>query len=322
MPSPYHRAKSPVSFEIPELRDELLFTQRALYQLCQLENERDQRGAYRAHAHLMKLIGSAFPENLHDLAEDFHSASDWALRQKQPPARILRASILFAGSLLQRQEVAAALPLLKKIGEHVTGDRELKSIWAINYAIGLERLLGTPQEELWETAINEMPLSRWMHYPGLSHGARSHIRRLRMNHEERGDLQSLLAAAPLAERVYAAITQPCVKGSAFEASGPAVRLLIEVARIQHSMSQDAFGPLALPPSVRLFERAALNAALNRSEEDLFVRALTTLANHHSLCGEREKAREIALRALVELGSLRKQHPKLIETIRAIFEANK
>ena len=290
MPSPYHRAKPPVSFAIPELRDELLFTQRTLYQLCQFENNDDKRGAIRANAQLMKLVGEAFPENLHDLAEDFHSVCDWALRQQQPSTNIIRASILFAGSLLQQREVAAAIPLLKKIGEHVRSDRELKAVWAINYAIANERMLGAPQEELWETAIQEMPLGRWMYCPALAEGARNHIRRLRLRQEETGDLQSLLAAAPLAERAYAAMTQPGVKGSTFETSGPAVRLLVEIARTQHAMSQEAFGPLSLPPPVKLFEQAAINAAVNRSEEDLFVRALTTLADYHSSCGEREKAR--------------------------------
>lgn len=323
MSSPYQRAKPHVSsFEIPELRHELLFTQRTLYEVCQRESGKKGGAADRPQEKLMKLIGEAFPENLHDLAEDFHNVCDWAVRREPPSTEIIKTAILFAGALLQRKEVSTAIPLLKKLEGHVGGDRELKSVWAINYAIANERMSGAFQETLWEMAIQEMPLNRWMQYPSLVDGARIYIRKLRRLHEESGDLTSLLAAAPLTERAYLAVTHRDSKGSSFESSGPAVRLLVEIARAQHALSNDAFGPLSIPTPTLILEQAAVNAAVNRTEEDLFVRTLTTLADYHSSCGRRDEARELALRALVECGSLGKKNPKLLETIQAIFEANK
>lgn len=321
MPSPYHRAKSPITFEIPELRDELLFAQRSLYGLCQLENERDQAGAGRSQLNLMRLMGKLFPENLHDLVEDVHHACDWAMRKESPPERIALSAILFAGTLLLHKEVAAAVPLLKKLEGKLEHNRELKALWAVNYGIALEKLLGESQADLWETAIQEMPLHRWMRYPSLADGTRNYIRRLRLQHEENSDLQSLLAAAPLAERAYASLTHSSVKGSAFESSGPAVRLLVEIARLQQAVSEDGLGALTAPAPLNILELAAINASVNRIEEDLFVRTLTAIADYHSSRGEREKARETALRALVECGTLKKQQPTLLQTIRTIFEAN-
>jgi len=322
MTSPYQRAKTSAPFPIPEVRDELLFTQRTLYELCLREREKDQDGALATLNRATKLLGESFRENLHDIVVDVHNACDWALRQAPPPESVIRASILFAGTLLQHNCVAAAFPLLKKISTGVNNNRELKAIWAINSAIAAEKLHRSPNEDLWETAIQEMPLTRWAHYPSLSVGCRNHIHRLRERHEDDGDLQSLMAAIPLAERAYAALTQRIVKGSSFECSGGAVRLLIEIARTQHAANVSGLGSLEAPPAIDLFKEAATNAAVNREEEDLFARCLAALADHYSTCGDRENARDVALQGITEYAALKREYPKLIEALRATFEANK
>lgn len=322
MTSPYHRAKTSAPFPIPEVRDELLFTQRTLYELCQREKARDYDGALSTLSRATKLLRESFRENLHDIVVDVHNACDWALRQEPPPESVMRASILFAGTLLQHNCVAAAVPLLKKVGTGLGNDRELKAIWAINSAIAADKLYRSPHEELWETAIQQMPLARWAHYPSLSVGCRNLIHRLRSKHGNDGDLQSLMAAMPLAERAYAALTQRTVKGSRFECSSAAVRLFIEIARTQHDTILNGLGPLDTPPAVDLFKEAATNAAVNREEEDLFVRSIAALADHYSSCGDRGNARDVALQGITEYATLKGEYPQVIEALKATFAANK
>jgi muconolactone delta-isomerase len=217
--------------------------------------------------------------------------------------------------------VAAALPLLRKIGPGFANNRELKAVWAINCAIATERMYRAPSEELWETAIQQMPAARWVHYPSLAVGCRNHIHHLREKHESDGDLQSLLAAMPLAERAYVAITHPTAKGSSFERSASAVRLLIELARMQHASTQNGLGPLAMPSSVELFKQAIINASVSREEEDLFARSMAALADHYSSLGDREHARDFAMQGLIECAALKGKYPKLIEALQAILHAN-
>jgi hypothetical protein len=321
MNSPYQRAKTSAPFPIPEVRDELLFTQRTLYELCQRETEQDHQGALAALSRATKLLRESFRENLHDIVVDVHNACDWALRQKHPPENVIRAAVLFAGTLLQHGNVAAALPLLKKIEPGFGNNRELKAVWAINLAIATERLYRAPNEDLWETAIQQMPTARWIHYPSLAVGCRNHIHRLREKHENDGDLQSLMAAMPLAERAYVALTHPTVKGSSFERSGSTVRLLIELARMQHATTQDGLEPLTMPSAVDLFKQAIINASVSREEEDLFARSIAALAEHYSSLGDREHARDFAMQGLIECAALKGEHSKLIEALQAILHAN-
>jgi hypothetical protein len=322
MSSPYHRAKTSAPFPIPEVRDELLFTQRTLYELCLHERDRNFQGALATLSRATKLLRESFKENIHDIVVDVHNACDWALRQKHPPESVLRAAVLFAGTLLQHNGVAAALPLLRKLESGLGDNRELKGIWAINSAIATEKLYGSPSEELWEIAIQQMPIAKWIHYPSLAVGCRNHIHRLRENRDKRGDLLSLMAAMPLAERAYVALTQPTVKGSSFERSGVAVRLLIELARTQHETTQEGLAPLAMPPAAELFKQATIHASVNHDEEDLFARTLAALADHYSSCGDRENARDIALQGIVTCATLKGHYPQLMEALEAIFEANK
>jgi hypothetical protein len=143
-----------------------------------------------------------------------------------------------------------------------------------------------------------------------------------LQQEEEGDLQTLLAIGPLAERAYAALTTVAVKGTAFERSGEAVRLLVEIGKTQLAYTRDAFGPLEVPSATQILELAAINAAANTTEEDLFPRALTTLAEHYSTCGEREKARDAAGQAILEYAQCSRPNPEAIKALQLIFEANK
>jgi hypothetical protein len=323
MTHPYHRAKPTCSsFEIPEIRYELLQSQRVLYALCCCENEGNARGAREALNRFNELTADAFEENLYDLTEDVHNASAWALRQHPPSQKILQMAVLFAGALLQHGHVAPAVPLLKRLEDVPFKSRELKSLWAINSAVAFEKLYRIPNDELWAAAVQEMPLNRWQHYPSLAVGCRNLLRRLRLQHEEDGHIQPLLTAGTLAEKAHAALTSPSVKATPFERSGEAVRLLIEIAHAQHAFIEDAFGTLELPSATQIFEHAAINAAQNNTEEDLFPRALTTLAQHYSMIGEREKARDSAAQALAEYAWCKSHDKEVIKTIQFIFEANR
>ena len=322
MTSPYQRAKPPSTFEIPEVRDELLHSQRLLYRVCMLENKGDHHGAEKAQRHFTDVVSRGFPESLHDLVEDVHIACNWALSHNGRNDSVIRAALLFTGALLSNKETSTAVPLLRKLEPATNGHGELKSIWAINSAIAFSKFTPDAVDGLWETAIREMPLSRWMHYPSLAIGCREYLRKLRTNHQENGNLQSLLAAAPLAERAYAALTQRVVKGSEFETSSEAISLLIEIGRTQHAVSSDAFGALEIPDATELMELAVVNAAANRREIDLFAKSLTFLAQHYSTCGNRDKARDTAINALAECAQLPTQHPEMIKLLQAIFEANK
>lgn len=322
MSSPYQRAKSPTAFEIPEVRDELLYSQRLLYRVCMLEHQGDHQGAEKAQRHFTEVVSRGFPESLHDLVEDVHIACDWALSHHGRNDNVVRAAILFTGALLSNKETSTAVPILKKLEPATTGNRELKAIWAINSAIALSKFTPDAVDGRWEIAIREMPLSRWMHYPSLAIGCREHLRKLRLQHQDDGDLQSLLAAAPLAERAYAALTQRIVKGTEFETSGEAVSLLIEIANIQRATSNDAFGALDMPGATQLMELAVVNAASNKRETDLFAKALTFLAQHYSTCGHRDKARDTAIQALAECVEFANKNPEMIKLLQAIFESNK
>lgn len=323
MTHPYHRAKPDCStFEIPEVRDELLYSQRVLYTLCACENAHDRQGATETLALFNELVGDGFEENLYDLTEDVHNACNWALRQETPPQRVFEAAILFAGALLQRGYVAPAVPLLKKLTDAPITSHELKSLCAINSAVAFHEITGSPSNEHWETAIREMPLSRWKYYPSLVVGCRNYLRRLRLQQEEEGDLQTLLAIGPYAERAYGALTAVAVKGTPFERSGEAVRLLVEIGKTQLAYTRDAFGPLEIPSATQILELAAINAAANTTEEDLFPRALTSLAEHYSTSGEREKARDAAGQAILEYAQCSRPNPEAIKALQLIFEANK
>ncbi len=323
MTHPYHRAKPDCStFEIPEVRDELLYSQRVLYTLCACENAHNRQGATESLARFNELVGDGFEENLYDLTEDVHNACNWALRQETPPQRVFQAATLFAGRLLQHGHIAPAIPLLRKLEDAPITSHELRSLWAINSAIALQELTGTPSDEHWETAIREMPLNRWKYYPSLAIGCRDYLRRLRFQHEEQGDLQTLLGIGTIAERAYTALTAVTVKGTPFERSGEVVRLLVEIGRTQLAYTRDAFGPLEIPNATQILELAAINAATNTTEEDLFPRALTTLAEHYSTCGEREKARDAAGQAILEYVQCSNHNPEVIRALQLIFEANK
>jgi hypothetical protein len=322
MTHPYHRAKPNCStFEIPEVRCELLQSQRALYTLCCLENEGNQRGVRQATALFLELASDAFDENLHDLAEDVHNVCRWALRQEKPPQNILQTAILFAGVLLQHEQTAAAIPLLKSLETAPFTSHELRSLWAINSAVGFEKLTKLPNDELWTTAVQEMPLPRWQQYPSLAVGCRNLLRRLRQRHEDHGELQALLAAGPLAERAYAALTSRHVKATPFERSGDAVRLLIEIGHTRHAWTEDAFGDLAIPSSTRVLEQSAITAAVNTTEDDLFPLTLTILAQHYAKIGDREKARDTAAQGLAEYAWCRHHDPKVIQALQLIFHSN-
>ncbi len=323
MTHPYHRAKPDCStFEIPEVRDELLYSQRVLYTLCACENESNWRGATETLARFKELVGDGFEENLYDLTEDVHNACNWALRQETPPQSVFEAAVLFAGALLQRGYLAPAVPLLKKLEDAPITSHELKSLCAINSAVAVQELTGSPSNEHWETAIREMPLSRWKHYPSLVVGCRNYLRRLRLQQEEEGDLQTVLAIGPIAERAYTALTAVAVKGTPFERSGEVVRLLVEIGRTQLAYTRDAFGPLEIPSATQILELAAINSASNNTEEDLFPRALTSLAKHYSTSGDREKARDAAGQAILEYAQCAKPNPEAIRALQLIFEANK
>ena len=323
MTHPYHRAKPDCStFEIPEVRDELLYSQRVLYTLCACENAHNRQGATESLARFNELIGNGFEENLYDLTEDVHNACNWALRQETPPQRVFQAATLFAGALLQRGHIAPAIPLLRKLGEAPISGHELRSLWAINSAVALQELTGTPSDEHWETAIQEMPLNRWKYYPSLAIGCRNYLHRVRLQQEKEGDLQTLLRIGPIAERAYAALTAVSVKGTPFERSGEAVRLMIEIGKTQHAYTQDAFGPLDIPNATQIMELAVINAGPNTTEEDLFPRALTSLADHYSTSGEREKARDAAGQALLEYTQCSKHNPEVIKALQLILLSNK
>jgi hypothetical protein len=322
MLSPYQRAKSPSTFKIPEVRHELLHSQRLLYRICTLENEGDLHGAERAQDKFSTLVSRGFPEGLHDLVEDVHIACDWALGHSGPKVNVLRAAILFTGALLKNEETSTAIPILRKLETATNGHRELTSLWAINSAIGLSKFSPGAVDSLWDTAIREMPLGRWMHYPSLANGCREHIRKLRLQHQENGDLQSLLTACPLAERAYAALTHRSVKGTEFETSREVVTLLVELAQTQRASSDDGFGALEMPGATELMELAVINAAANGREIDLFTTSLTILAQHYATCGEREKARNTAVQALAECTDLPTRNPEMIRLLQVIFEANK
>lgn len=287
-----------------------------------LENKGDLHGAEKAQRDFTKVVSQGFQESLHDLAEDIHIACDWALSHNGRTPNVIRAAVLFTGALLKNNETSTAIPILRKLEPATHGDRELKAIWAINSAVALSKFTPDAVVGLWETAIREMPLGRWMLYPSLAIGCREHIRKLRTNHQENGDLQSLLAAAPLAERAYAALTQRAMKGSDFETSSEAVSLLIEIAKTQHAVSSDAFGALEMPGATELMELAVINAAASRREIDLFAKSLTFLAQHYSTCGDREKARDTAIQALGECAQLPTQNADMMKLLQAIFEANK
>jgi len=113
-----------------------------------------------------------------------------------------------------------------------------------------------------------------------------------------------------------------VKGTPFERSGEVVRLLVEIGRTQLAYTRDAFGSLEIPNATQILELAAINAATNTTEEDLFPRALTTLAEHYSTCGESEKARDAAGQAILEYAQCSKHNPEVIRALQLIFEANK
>ena len=323
MTHPYHRAKPTCSsFEIPEIRYELLQSQRVLYALCCCENEGNERGAREALHLFNDLTANAFEENLYDLTEDVHNACAWALRQDSPSQKVLQMAVLFAGALLQHGHVAPAVPLLKRLENVPFRSRELRALWSINSAVAFETLHHLPNDELWAAAVEEMPPNRWQHYPSLAVGCRNLLRRLRLQHEEEGQIQPLLTAGALAEKAHAALTSPSVKATPFERSGEAVRLLIEIAYAQHAFTEDAFGTLGLPSATHIFEHATINAAQNNTEEDLFTRALTTLAQHYSMIGEREKARDSAAQALAEYAWCKSHDKEVIETIQFILGANK
>jgi hypothetical protein len=195
-------------------------------------------------------------------------------------------------------------------------------MWAINAALAFVTFKPDAADGLWETAIRDMPLSRWMYYPSLVIGSTRHIRKLRTQSQDGGDLQSLLAAAPLAERAYAALTHRSIKGSHLETSREAVGLLIEIANLQHAAATDSFISLDIPEATKLMELSVVNAAANRKEVDLFAKALTFLAQHYSTCGDREKAKDTSIQALSECAQLPKQEPEMVRLLLAIFEANK
>jgi hypothetical protein len=323
MTHPYHRAKPAYStFEIPEVRHELLHSQRVLYTLCGCENERNAQGARDALSLFNELVAGGFEENLYDLSEDVHNVCTWALRQDSPPQTILEAATLFAGALIRHGHVAPAILILKRLADAPIKSRELKSVWAINSAIALKELTGTPGDDHWEVAIQQMPINRWKNYPSLAIGCRNLLRRLRLQNEEDGSLQSLLAAGPLAERAYSALSSPSVKATPFERSGEAVRLMVEIAYTQLASTEDAFGALDIPSATHIFEHAAMNAASNNTEEDLFPRTLTTLAQHYSMKGDREMARDAAVQAIAEFASCKYHDPEVIKALHLIFEANK
>jgi hypothetical protein len=323
MTHPYHRAKPDCStFEIPEVRDELLYSQRVLYTLCACENAHNRQGATESLARFNEVVGDGFEENLYDLTEDVHNACNWALRQETPPQRVFQAATLFAGALLQRGYIAPAIPLLRKLGDAPITSHELRALWAINSAVAFQEFTGSPSNEHWEAAIRNMPLNRWKHYPSLVVGCRNYLRRLRLQQEDQGDLQTLLAIGPFAERAYAALTAVAVKGTPFERSGEAVRLFIEIGKTQLAYTRDALGSLEMPSATQILELASINAASNNTEEDLFPRALTSLAEHYSTSGDREKARDAAGQAILEYAQCSSHNPEAIKALQLIFEANK
>jgi hypothetical protein len=70
------------------------------------------------------------------------------------------------------------------------------------------------------------------------------------------------------------------------------------------------------------ELAVINAGPNTTEEDLFPRALTSLADHYSTLGEREKARDAAGQALLEYTQCSKHNPEVIKALQLILLSNK
>jgi hypothetical protein len=318
MLSPYQEARKTRSIDEPILRSEVLYGKRLLNQLRQ-----EALAPHPTKGTLDKFstfIAKAFPETVVELAGDVHSACDWSMKQERPCPFIIRAGIIFAGTLINQGVSSIALTILKKTGAAANADRELSALSSINTAAALHKMNPEASTSSWEDAITTMPIFKWVEYPSLLLGCHHTMRELRTQSDTHGDITALLLAGNYADRAYAAITNPAIKGTPVESSVPVVGLLIEIGNIQHATKLAGLPPLELPESTEIFRLAAFNAATNQVEPLLFPRTLTHLAQHYLRVGSPQDARDIALQALVELHRASTSDPELIKAIGLIVQA--
>lgn len=318
MLSPYQEARRTRSIDEPILRSEVLYGKRLLNQLRQeTASHEPSKGTYQRFS---AFIAKAFPETVVELAGDVHSACDWAVKHGHPAPFIIRSATVFAGTLINQGVPSIALTILKKTAGVAKTDRELSALNSINTAAALQKMDPEASASSWEDAITTMPLYKWVEYPSLILGCHRTIRELRNQSDTNGDITALLLAGNYADRAYAAITNPAIKGTPTESSVAVIGLLIEIGNVQHATTLAGLPPLGLPESTEIFRLAAFNAATNQGEPLLFPRTLTHLAQHYLRTGQAQEARNIALQALVEVGKASTSDPELIEAISLIVQA--
>ena len=318
MLSPYQEARKTRSIDEPILRPEVLYGKRLLNQLRQeaATHKPDKSTLDKFSA----FIAKAFPETTVELAGDVHSLCDWANKQKRPGPFISRAATFFAGALVNQGVSSIALTILKKTAVAAKTDRELSAVNSINTATALQKMNPEASTASWEDAITTMPIFKWIEYPSLLSGCHRTLRELRSQSDDHGDITALLLAGNYADRAYAALTNPTIKGTTLEGSVAAVGLLIEVGNVQHATNLSGLAPLEIPEATEIFRLAAINAATNQSEPLLFPRTLTHLAQHYLRTGSAREARDTVLQALVESNKAASHDPDLLKAINLIFQA--
>lgn len=318
--SPYQRAKASREHDEPLLRPDILHGQRLLNQLRVEERQNNDRGAGIAEQNFLEFLSRAFPEAAHDLAQDVHALCDWSALQNEPSKRISRVAILFAGTLINHKDVATAVPLLSKALPLTEGDPALKSLCSLNQAVAISSISEPHCWHHWQLALDALPPSQWPQNRGLLAGCGHLIRHLRNDYVEGGDFGQILLAGAYAESGFEAVSQRWLKGTSIECSPEVITLLVEIARTRKAVIHAGLKPLNTPESSELFKLAAINAATNTAEPELFVRSLMYLAQHHLEEGEREEAKDAAAQALLEFTQLPKPDPQLGRTLQFILTA--
>jgi hypothetical protein len=318
--SPYHRAKESRPFDEAVLRPDTLYGQRLLNDLRLHEHRNNQRDGLAAEERFTKLLNTAFPEALHELAIDVHSLCDWATLQAEPHKRVTKVAILFAGTLINKGDIATSIPLLRKASVMAKGDPELYSLASLNQAIAVSTISEDHSWHLWQSALDALPVKQWSRYPALIHGCARLVRHLREDYRSGGEFGQILLAGGYAEYAYEALSAKGLKGTNFETSREAITLLIEIAKTQKEVIRAGLAPLKAPQAGDLFKLAAINAASNQHDPEIFVRALMYLATHHLEMGEKEEAKDAAGQALLEFTQLPSPDPDLGRTLQVIFAA--
>lgn len=318
MLSPYQESRRTRSVDEPILRSEVLYGKRLLNQLRQ--EEHTHTASKSTFDKFSSLIAKAFPETVVELAGDVHAACDWAATLKNPSPLILRAATVFAGTLINQGTPSIALTILKKIAPLAKGDRELSALCSINTATALQKMNPEASTSSWEDAITTMPIYKWTEFPSLLAGCHRVLRDLRQQYDEQGDFAALLLAGNYADRAYAAVTNPAIKGTATEASTEVIGLLVEIGNIQHATTLAGLAPVEIPQATEIFRLAAINAATNTADPLLFPRALTHLAQHHLRTGSADEAKNLALQALVESHKAPAPDQELIKAITLLIQA--